>query len=100
MPGVICQNKSVAECLKKESDFFKSLERFEKSNQVEIDFAVHWGSLERFEKSNQVESVVDLILRTFDFANSFSSLSQVQKNQVIYHSCIAIAFSESICNIF
>ena len=80
MPGVICQNKSVAECLKKESDFFKSLERFEKSNQV--------------------ESVFDLILRTFDFANSFSSLSQVQKNQVIYHSCIAIAFSESICNIF
>ena len=46
MPGVICQNKSVAECLKKESDFFKSLERFEKSNQV--------------------ESVFDLILRTFD----------------------------------
>ena len=80
MPGVICQNKSVAECLKKESDFFKSLERFEKSNQV--------------------ESVFDLVLRTFDFANSFSSLSQVQKNQVIYHSCIAIAFSESICNIF
>ena len=80
MPGVICQNKSVAEYLKKESDFFKSLERFEKSNQV--------------------ESVFDLILRTFDFANSFSSLSQVQKNQVIYHSCIAIAFSESICNIF
>ena len=80
MPGVICQNKSVAECLKKESDFFKSLERFEKSNQV--------------------ESVFDLILKTFDFANSFSSLSQVQKNQVIYHSCIAIAFSESICNIF
>ena len=80
MPGVICQNKSVAECLKKESDFFKSLERFEKSNQV--------------------ESVFDLILRTFDFANSFSSLSQVQKNQVIYHSCIAIAFSECICNIF
>ena len=80
MPGVICQNKSVAECLKKESDFFKSLERFEKSNQV--------------------ESVFDLILRTFDFANSFSSLSQVQKNQVIYHSCIAIAFSESICKIF
>lgn len=72
MPGVICQNKSVAECLKKESDFFKSLERFEKSNQV--------------------ESVFDLILRTFDFANSFSSLSQVQKNQVIYYSCIAIAF--------
>ena len=80
MPGVICQNKSVAECLKKESDFFQSLERFEKSNQV--------------------ESVFDLILRTFDFANSFSSLYQVQKNQVIYYSCIAIAFSESICNIF
>ena len=80
MPGVICQNKSVAECLKKESDFFFFFERFEKSNQVEYVFA--------------------LILRTFDLANSFSSLSQVQKNQVIYHSCIAIAFSESICNIF
>ena len=35
MAGVICQNKSVTECLKKESDFIKSLERFEKSNQVE-----------------------------------------------------------------
>lgn len=74
MNDISCQNNNaVAECLVKESEFFKSMERLETSNRP--------------------DDVIDFVVKTFDFSNSFCRLSQFQKNQAIYYNCIAFAFS-------
>ena len=74
MNDISCQNNNaVAECLVKESEFFKSMERLETSNRP--------------------DDVIDFVVKTLDFSNSFSSLPQFQKNQAIYYNCIAFAFS-------
>lgn len=66
-------NDAFAECLKKESDVFKSLERLEKSNQL--------------------EDILDVVFKSVDFGNSFYHLPQFQKNQIIGCTCIACAVS-------
>ena len=80
MNDISCQNNNaVAECIVKESEFFKSLEKLEKSNQP--------------------DAVIDFVVKTFDFSNSFCRLSQFQKNQAICCNCIAFAFSTCFSNL-